>query len=70
MKNGTKVTLNLSLNVVRDSNDENNFPHKWLTNTRVSKLLKAFANNFPANIKLSKTELHKIVQSGAFYVDV
>ena len=34
IKNGTEVTLNLSSNVVGDSNDENNFPHKLLlTNT-------------------------------------
>ena len=40
---------------------ENNFPHKLLlTNTQVSKLRKAFANNSSANIKLSKTQLHKI----------
>ena len=37
-----------------------------LTNTQVSKLRKAFANNSSANIKLSKTQLHKIRQSGAF----
>ena len=28
--NGIKVTLNLSSNVVGDSNDENNFPRKLL----------------------------------------
>ena len=34
IKNGVKVTLNLSSNVVRDSNDENNFWHSLLlTNT-------------------------------------
>ena len=37
-----------------------------LTNTQVSKLRKAFANNSPANIKLSKTQLHKIGQSCGF----
>ena len=37
-----------------------------LTNTQVSKLHKAFANNSLANIKLSKTQLHKIGQSGGF----
>ena len=32
-KNGTKVTLNFSSNIVGDSNDENNFLHKLsLTN--------------------------------------
>ena len=35
-----------------------------LTNTQVSKLRKAFANGSSANIKLSKTQLHKIGQSG------
>ena len=59
--------MKLSSNVVGDSNDENNFPHKLLlTNTQVSKLRKAFANNSSANIKLSKTQLLKIVQSGRF----
>ena len=60
IKNGTEVTFETSSNVIGDSNDENNFPHKLLTNTQVSKLQKAFANNSSANIKLSKTQLHKI----------
>ena len=65
LKNGTKVTLNISSNVVGNSNDENNFPHKLqLTNTQISK---AFASGSSANIKLSKTQLHKIVQSGGFF---
>ena len=34
--------------------------------TQVSKLCKAFANDSSANIKLSKTQLHKIGQSGGF----
>ena len=35
-----------------------------ITNTQVSKLCKAFADALSANIKLSKTQLHKIGQSG------
>ena len=55
----------LSSNVLGDSNDENNILHKLLlSNTQVSKLLKAFANNSSA--KLSKTQLHKIEQPGGF----
>ena len=66
IKNGAGVTLNLSSNVVGDSTDKNNFPHElFLTNTQVSRFRKIFANNSSANIKLSKTQLHKIVQSGA-----
>ena len=54
-------------NVIGGSNDENNCSHKLLlTNIQVSKLRKAFANNFSANIKLSKNHLHKIGKSGRF----
>ena len=56
IKNGTEVTLKIYSNVVGESKDENNFPHKLLlTNTQVSKLGKAFTNNSSANIKLSKS---------------
>ena len=45
IKNGTQVTLNLSSNVIGDSNDEANFPHKFsLTNRQISTICKAFAN--------------------------
>ena len=54
IKNGTEVTLKLLSNIVGDSNDENNFPHKSLL-TQVSKLCKAFANSSSTNMKLSKT---------------
>ena len=61
IKNGTEVTLKLSSNVVSDSNDEKNFPRKLLLiDTQDSILRKAFANNPSANIKISKTQLHKI----------
>ena len=60
-KNITKGTLKLSSNFVGDFSDQNNFLHKLLlTNTQVSKLRKAFANNSSANIKLPKTHLHNI----------
>ena len=58
-----EVTLNLSSN--SDSNGESNFPHRLLlTYTRVSRLRKNFTNNSSANIKLSKTQLHKMDQLG------
>ena len=67
IKNGTELTLKLSPSVAGDPNDQNNFPHKLLlTNTQVLKLCKAFANGSSVNIKLSKTQLHKIGQSGGF----
>ena len=45
IKNGAEVTLNLSSNLIGNSNDEINFLHKLLlTDTQVSKICKAFAN--------------------------
>ena len=47
--------------------DETNFPHKLsLTNTQVANLCKAFANYFSTDIKLPKTHLLKMMQSGGF----
>ena len=67
IKNATEVTLKLSSNVVGDSNDETNFPHKLLlANTKTAKRRKAFSNHSSVNIKLLKTQLCKIVQSGGF----
>ena len=44
-------------------NDKTNFPHKsLLIDRQVSRLRKAFSNNSSANLKLSKTQLYKIVQ--------
>ena len=55
------------MNVAGELNDENNFLHKLLlTDTQFSKLCKAFANDSSANMKLSKTQLNKIGQSGRF----
>ena len=65
IKNNTEVTLKLSSNIIGDSNDQNDFPRKFLlTNTQVSKHRKSFANGSSANIKLSKTQLHKTGKSG------
>ena len=44
IKNRTEVTLNLSSNLIKDFNDETNFPHKiLLTDTQVLRLCKGFA---------------------------
>ena len=57
IKNGTEVTLNLSSNLIGNSNNETNFPHKLLlTETQISKIRKA--------LKFSKTQLSKTIQSG------
>ena len=70
LKNETEVILRLSLNMVDNSDDENNFPiNDLLTNRQVANLRKAFANNSATDIKLSKTQLSKMIQSGGFLVN-
>ena len=63
IKNGTKVTLNLSSYLIGNYNHKPNFSCKvvW-TDTQVSKIGKALANGSSANIKFSKTDLSKTVQ--------
>ena len=53
--------------MIGNANDETNFSHKlFLTNRQVANLRKAFANHTSADIKLSKTRLSKMTQSGAY----
>ena len=66
-KNKTDAVLRLSSNMIGNSNDNNNFPHELLlTNRQVANLCKAFATNKSTDIKLSKTQLSKMIQSGGF----
>ena len=47
--------------------NETDFPHKLLlTDRQVSNLCKSFANHSSADMKLSKTKLSKMIQSGGF----
>ena len=47
--------------------NETNFPHKLsLTNRQVANLCQAFPNYLSIYIKLSKTQLSKMIQSGGF----
>ena len=63
IKNETEVVLRLSSNMIGVNGT--NFPHKLLlTNRQVSNNRKAFANNSSTDIKLSKTQLSKMIQSG------
>ena len=67
IKDETDVVLRLSSNMIGNSNDSTNFPHELLlTNRQVANLRKAFANHTSSDIKLSKTQLSKMIQSGGF----
>ena len=61
----TEVVLRLSSNMIGD--DQSNFSQKsLLTNWQVSNLFKAFADKLSSDIKLSKTQTTKMIQSGGF----
>ena len=63
VKNNTETTLRISLKMLH----ENDLPHELLLTTRQkTKLRKAFNNNMSTDIKLSKAQITKIIQSGGF----
>ena len=67
IKNETDVVLRLSSNVIGNSGDNTNFPHELLlANRQVANIRKAFANNLSTDIKFSKAQLSKLIQSGGF----
>ena len=74
IKNETDVVLRISSNMVSNSNDNTKFPHELLlTNRQVANIRKSFAKNTliknvikKIDIKLSKTQLSKMIQSGGF----
>ena len=67
IKNETDVVLRISSNMVGNSNFNTNSPHELLlTNRQVENIRKAFVNHSSTDIKLSKTQLSKMIQSGGF----
>ena len=63
IKNESELVLRLSSYMIGAG--ETNFLHKLLfTNRQIANLFKAFVNNSTTNIKLSKTQLSKTMQSG------
>ena len=65
IKNESQVVLRLPSNMI--GNDETNFLDKLLlTNRQVSNLRKAFSNYSSTDIKSSKTQISKMIQSGGF----
>ena len=63
IKNEIEVVLRLWSNTIGDN--EADFPHQLLlTNRQVANIRKAFASNSSTDIKFSKTQLSKMIQSG------
>ena len=63
VKNKTGTTLRMSLKMF----NENDLPHELLLTTKEkTKLRNAFNNKVSTDLKLSKAEISKIIQSGGF----
>ena len=63
VKNKTGTTIRMSLKML----DGNNLPHELLlTRTQKTMLRNAFNNNMSTDLKLSKVQISKIIQSGGF----
>ena len=63
VKNKSGATLRMSLNMF----DGNDLPHELLLTTRQkTNLRNAFNNNMSTNLKLSKAQISKTIQSGGF----
>ena len=63
VKDNTGVTLKISLKMFNG----NNLPHEILLTTRQkAKLRNAFNNNISTDLKLSKAQIVKVIQSGGF----
>ena len=65
IKNETDAVLRLLSNMIGNSDDNTNFPHKLLlANRQAANLCKAFANHTSTDIKLSKAQLTKMQKGG------
>ena len=63
VKNKTGTTLRMSLKML----DGNDLPHElFLTTRQKTKLRNAFNNKMSTDIKLSKDQISKMIQSGGF----
>ena len=66
-KNKTGTTLRISLKMLNG----NDFPHELLLTTKQkTKLRNAFNNNMSTDLKLSKVQIFKTIQSGGFLVSL
>ena len=61
-KNKTGTTLRISLKMFNG----NNLPHELLLTTRQKTKLRNAFNNMSTDLKLSKAQISKIIQSGGF----
>ena len=70
IKNETEVVLRLSPNMIGDSDDETNFPHKLLlTDRQISNICKSFADNSSVELNFQKLSYQKGYNQEDFLVN-
>ena len=63
-KNETETTFEMNLKML----DGNNLPHELLLTTRQeTKIRNTFNNNMSTDLRLSKAQISKLIQSGRFF---
>ena len=63
-KNKTETTFRMNLKML----DGNNLPHELLLTTRQeTKIRNTFNNNMSTDLRLSKAQISKLIQSGRFF---
>ena len=62
VSNNTRTTLRISFKMLNG----NNLPHELLLTTREKRNIRNVFNNRSTDLKLSKAQINKIMQSGAF----
>ena len=66
LKDAVKENTGTALQINLKMFDGNDLPHELLLTTRQKTKLRNAFNNMSANIKLSKAQISKIIQSGGF----
>ena len=62
VKDNTRTTLRISLKMLNG----NDLPHELLLTTRQKTKIRNAFNNMSTDLKLSKVQINKIIQSGGF----
>ena len=65
LKSATKNRIGKILRLNKKNFEDKELPHElFLTTRQITKIRNAFANNMSSDIKLSKAQIPKIIQSG------
>ena len=66
LKDAVKDNTGKTLRIILKMFNGNNLPHELLLTTRQKTIRNAFNNNMSTDLKLSKAQINKIIQSGGF----